>query len=228
MIGSWNAPLPDGSTTAEQFVAFDRQRPVRVLVLPAWFDEANKLRRFTIEVMRQLDAAGVDTVLPDLPGCNESLAPLAQQTLTSWRTAAAAAAHTFGATNILALRAGALITPPSSSGWRYAAQSGPTILRSMIRARTIATREAGRMETAESMLATGRSEGLTLAGWPIGPELVRALETAEPLPSPGQIEIAPERLGGPGLWLRAEPGEDAAQAKALAAIIVGDVMEAAP
>ena len=44
------------------------------------FDEANKLRHFTIELMRRLDTAGIDTFLPDLPGCNESLAPLEAQT----------------------------------------------------------------------------------------------------------------------------------------------------
>ena len=61
-------------------------------MLPAWFDEGNKLRHFTVEVMRRLDGAGIDSFLPDLPGCNESLAPLEQQTLESWRTEAAEAA----------------------------------------------------------------------------------------------------------------------------------------
>ena len=49
---------------------------------PALFDEANKLRRrHTVEVIRRLDAAGIDCLLPDLPGCGESLSPLAEQTL---------------------------------------------------------------------------------------------------------------------------------------------------
>ena len=66
-----------------------------MLILPALFDEANKLRHFTVEVMRRLDAAGIDSFLPDLPGCNESRAPLETQTLTGWREAAEAAAGLF-------------------------------------------------------------------------------------------------------------------------------------
>ncbi len=225
MIGSWTAPLAGGSSITEQLVAFDHQRSVRVLVLPAWFDEANKLRRFTLAVMRRLDAAGIDALLPDLPGCNESLAPLPQQTLESWRAAAEAAAQALAATHVLTIRAGALLAPPRLPGWRYAPQSGPKILRGMIRARTIAAREAGREEQADGLLPMGRSEGLVLGGWTIGPELVRALETEEPVPSPVQAGIAQDRLGGPGLWLRAEPGEDAAQAGALAAMIAADVAE---
>ena len=87
MITGW--PTPQGRE--EYAVAFDRGRERRVLVLPAWFDESNKLRRQSIEVMRRLDAAGVDSMLPDLPGCNESEAPLGEQTLEGWRAAAQAA-----------------------------------------------------------------------------------------------------------------------------------------
>ena len=226
MIFTWNIPanIPAlGPTPAseELLVAFDRGRAVRVLILPAWFDEANKLRRFTLEVMRGLDAAGIDTLLPDLPGCNESLAPLAEQTLEGWRAAAEAAASTLNATHVLAIRAGALIAPEGLPGWHYAPQSGPKLLRGMIRARTIAAREAGIAETSEALLASGRSAGLMLGGWRIGAAMLRALELAEPALAPGHSAIAQTELGGAGLWLRAEPSEDAAQAAALAAIISG-------
>lgn len=200
-------------------VAFDRSRPVRVLVLPAWFDEANKLRRFTVEMMRRLDAAGIDSLLPDLPGCNESLAPLAEQTLDAWRAAAASAAEVLGATHVLAIRAGALLAPATLPGWHYAAQSGPKLLRGMLRARTIAAREAGISETSEGLLALGRNDGLRLGGWPIGSAMLRELESAEPALAPGQSDIAQAMLGGPGLWLRAEPDDDAGQADRLAALI---------
>jgi hypothetical protein len=228
VIFTWNSPDPAGGTgTEEQVVGFDRQRSVRVLVLPAWFDEGNKLRRFTVEVMRRLDRAGIDALLPDLPGCNESLAPLAQQTIDGWRTAAAAAGEALGTTHVLAIRAGALIAPAGLPGWHYAAQSGPKLLRGMIRARTIAAREAGISETSESLLATGRSQGLILGGWSIGPAMLRALESAEPALGVGQSEITQTILGGSGLWLRAEPDEDAGQANALAAIIA-DSLPGAP
>lgn len=221
MISTWTPPAPDGTPAGEELlIAFDRGRDLRLLVCPAWLDEANKLRRFTLEVMRRLDRAGVDCLLPDLPGCNESLAPLQFQTLEGWRSHMIAAAEALRATHVLAIRAGALVAPTALSGWHYAAQSGPKLLRGMIRARTIAAREAGRDETSEALMAQGRAKGLTLGGWAIGPALFAALETAEPVLAPGQSELAQSALGGPGLWLRAEPGEDAGQADRLAARIV--------
>jgi hypothetical protein len=221
VISSWTPPAPDGSEARpELLIAFDRGRDLRLLVCPAWFDEANKLRRFTIEVMRRLDRAGVDCLLPDLPGCNESLAPLHDQTLEGWRAGMAAAAENLRATHVLAIRAGALIAPPTLPGWHYAAQSGPKLLRGMIRARTIAAREAGLTETSEALMDEGRAAGLTLGGWTIGPALFAALETAEPVLAPGQSDLAQSAIGGPGLWLRAEPDEDSGQADRLAARIV--------
>jgi hypothetical protein len=47
-----------------------------------------------------------------------------------------------------------------------------------------------------------------------------ALEGAEPALAPGQSDLAQSALGGPGLWLRAEPDEDAGQADRLAGRIV--------
>ena len=109
MIAAW--PAPDGE---EYALAFDRGREHRLLILPALFDEANKLRHFTVEVMRGLDRAGLDCFLPDLPGCNESLAPLDGQTLVGWREAAGAAAEHHRATHVLTIRGGGLCAP---EGW---------------------------------------------------------------------------------------------------------------
>lgn len=220
MFSTWTPPAPEGATAGEELlVAFDRGRDLRLLICPAWFDEANKLRRFTIEVMRRLDRAGIDTLLPDLPGCNESLAPLRNQTLEGWRSAMIAAAAQVRATHVMAIRAGALIAPPGLPGWHYAPQSGPKSLRGMIRARTIAAREAGLAETSEVLLAEGRAQGVTLGGWAIGQAMFAALETAEPVLATGQSEIAQSSVGGPGLWLRAEPDDDAGQADCLVALI---------
>lgn len=224
MISTWNIP---GSVAEELLVSFDRGRKVRVLVCPAWFDEANKLRRFTLEVMRRLDAAGIDSLLPDLPGCNESLAPLQEQTLGRWRSGMIAASQALRATHVLAIRAGALVAPEGLPGWHYAAQSGPKLLRGMIRARTISAREAGIAETSEELMAQGRSSGLVVGGWGIGQELFTELESAEPALAPGQSHISQSMVGGPGLWLRAEPGEDAGQADRLAALIAETLSETA-
>lgn len=226
MISTWNIPASDGGLPGEELlVSFDRGRASRVLICPAWFDEANKLRRFTVEVMRRLDRAGIDTLLPDLPGCNESMAPLEIQTLESWRAWMVSACEALGATHVLAIRAGALVAPAHLPGWHYAAQTGPKMLRGMIRARTIASREAGIDETSEYLSAIGRETGLVLSGWPLGPALFRALESAVPALAPGQSDIAQSALAGPGLWLRAEPDEDAGQADRLTALIAESIGE---
>ncbi len=225
MIFTWNIP---GQQREEMLLALDRDRAVRVLVCPAWFDEANRMRRFTVEVMRRLDSAGIDSLLPDLPGCNESLAALEKQTLEGWRSGMIAAAEALGATHVLAIRAGALVAPPGLPGWHYAAQGGPGLLKAMLRARIIAAREAGLAESSEALAAKGREEGLVLGGWPIGPALFRALEQVEPALPPGRSDILQDAIGGPGLWLRAEPDEDAGQADRLAALIAESLGSAAP
>lgn len=211
MIAFWPAPGGD-----EYAFAFDRSRGRRLVILPPLFDEANKTRHFLAEVMRRLDGAGIDCFLPDLPGCNESLAPLEAQTLAGWRKAAAAAAGHFAATHLLTVRAGALLAP-DLPGWRYAPQAGASVLRGLLRARVIASREAGGEESSEELLEQGREQGLELAGYKLGAGLIRELETAEPA---GDLtDIAQSDLSGSGLWLRAEPGFDAKQADALAAIV---------
>jgi hypothetical protein len=216
----WPCPAADGETRSEAALVFNRARDTRLLVIPPLFEEANKLRRQIVEIMRRLDDAGIDSVLPDLPGCNESRALLAQQTLEGWRAGAAAAAEHFGATHVLSVRGGALLRPAGLPGWDYAPQDGPKILRAMVRARIISTKEASAPETREEIEATGRSEGVQLAGWSIGPALFAALESAEvPARGDGVSLIDHETLGGRPLWLRAEPDFDAAQADALAATI---------
>ncbi len=217
MIASW--PGPDGDELA---IASDRSRERRILVLPALFDEANKLRHFTVETMRRLDAAGFDSILPDLPGCNESLAPLETQSLQGWRDAAEAAARHFDATHVLTIRGGALCAPAELPAWRYAPATGASILRAMLRARVLASKEAGLEETREDLLARGKESGLELAGYRLGAAMIRELDKAEPAGGAALANIAQADLGGAGLWLRAEPDHDPAQADALAALIAAD------
>ena len=219
MIAAW--PTPAGE---EYAVAFDKGRARRVLVLPAWFDESNKLRRFTVEVMRRLDGAGVDSFLPDLPGCNESLAPLETQTLESWRNEAAEAAWHFSATHVLAIRAGAMIAPEALPGWRYAPFAGSSQLRALLRARVLSSREAGREEDRDALLAQGRQIGLELAGYRLGPAMIADLAEGGLPASARQRDIAQGDLGGAGLWLRAEPDHDPRQADALAAIVAMELL----
>ena len=74
-------------------------------------------------------------------------------------------------------------------------------------------REAGREESAAALLEQGQAEGLVLAGYPLSAAMVAGLQAATP--PAGMAVIAQSDIGGAGLWLRAEPDEDAAQAKAL-------------
>ena len=218
-LASWPCPLAIGGTAEELALSFDQDRVARLLIVPALLDEASKLRRLTVETMRRLDAAGVDCVLPDLPGTNESLQPLSGQTVAGWQAATAAAAAHFRATHVLAVRGGALVMPADLPGWRYAPVKGATILRQMLRGRIVAAREAGRNETQEALLAEGLKDGIELAGYRLGAELVREFQSLVPTVAGGVSDIDQAMVGGGGLWLRAEPGEDRAQADALAAIV---------
>ena len=212
MIAAW--PAPTGAP--ELALAFDRGRPARVLVLPALFDEANKLRHFTVEMMRLLDHGGADCMLPDLPGCNESTQALENQTVVQWQAAALAAARHFRATHVLAIRGGALLAPPLP-GWRHAAVTGESLLRALLRARVLASKEAGLTETRDGLLLEGRQAGLELAGYRLGPGMIAGLETAQPA---ALADIAQSQLGGAGLWLRAEPDHSPEQAAQLAALVL--------
>ncbi len=113
-LEAYPCPLPGGAAASELALVFDRQRKRRVLVAPALFDESNRMRRFTVEVMRRLDGAGIDSILPDLPGCNESERDLAAVEPEDWRMALEAAARHFGATHVLAIRGGGLVLPENA------------------------------------------------------------------------------------------------------------------
>ncbi len=219
MIGTWPCPAADQATVQEYAVTFDSGQAKRLLIVPALFDEANRLRRLTVEVMRRLDGASIDTFLPDLPGCNESLTGLSQLALADWASAMVAAARHFRASHVLAIRGGSLVVPQSLPGWRYAPVNGATILRQMLRMRIFAAREAGREETQASLIEHGLAEGLELAGYRLSPAMIAALQSATPPEETEQSIIGQDMLGGSPLWLRAEPDEDRDQADALAAVI---------
>jgi len=216
---SWPCPLPGGGTSDEYALTFDRERPQRLLIVPALFDEANRLRRQTVEVMRRLDASGIDSFLPDLPGCNESLQPLEVQTPEDWQDAVSFAALHFGATHVLGIRGGCLLTPAKLPCWHYAPAKGASILRQMIRARILASREAGIDETQQGLMEQALAEGIELAGHRLSADFIGQFQSLAPREGPGVQEIGQDMIGGAGLWLRAEPDENREQADALAAIL---------
>lgn len=221
MLATWPCPGPAG-ILEELAVAFDRDRSARLLIVPPLFEEMNRTRRFLVEAQRELDAAGIDSFLPDLPGCNESPQAFAAQSLGSWRDAMAAAARHFRTTHVLALRGGALVFPTSLPGWVLEPIKGASILRQLLRARVLSAREDGLKEDSAELLEAGRNHGLELAGYRLGAALVAGLDAAVP-EDEGQRVIRQSELGTGALWLRSEPGEDPAQSAALARIIASEI-----
>ena len=220
---AWPCPAPGGSGEEFALVAGPSDAAARVLIVPALFEEANRTRRMLVETMRALAKAGIACVLPDLPGCNESLAPLDAQDLTSWRAAMVAATDHFSATHVLSLRGGAVVAPHNLRGWRFEPIAGAQVLRPMLRARTVAAREEGRTETMDGLLEHGSSAGIELTGYGMGAAMVRDLAAATLPETVAQALLTLDELGGTALWLRSEPGEDADLSTALAARIVADL-----
>ena len=216
---SYPCPLPGGAAASELALVFDQGRSKRVLIAPALFDEANRMRRFTVEMMRRLDGAGLDCFLPDLPGCNESEQELALIEPEDWWMALEAAARHFGATHVLAIRGGGLLLPEKLPGWHYAPVKGSSLIKTMLRARIIAAREAGMEENAAELMEQGKEIGLDLAGWSLSGEMLRQLDQLLPPKRGDLIPVDQETIGGSPLWLRAEPDESADQADALAAVV---------
>ncbi|WP_128892750.1 hypothetical protein [Erythrobacter sp. HKB08] len=224
-VTSWQAPIGDGKTREEIALQFRQDRPTRLLVLPPLFDEGNKLRHQLVEVMRRLDLSGIDSVLPDLPGQNESLLTPEKLTLAMLENAAADAAQHFGATHCLSVRNSACFAPVELPGWSYAPVSGSSAIRSLMRARSIAAKEAGREEALSNIEAQARDGGTELAGWKLSAQFFAEMMDAQPRAAEAHTEIRQEEIGGKPLWLRAEPDDDPDQADALAAIIAVGMLE---
>ncbi len=208
----------------EQLLCFGDTGAIRrLLIIPPLFDEMNRVRRVLMSAMRVLAANGVYSALPDLPGCNESLAPLPNQSLDTWRVAMSVAATQVGATHIVSIRGGALIDDvcPAHPHWRLAPSSGAPLLKTMMRARIAGDKESGLNTGMDDLITAAQHAPLALAGTVLGPLMVTQLSAAEPaeLRDVRTLSLGegPDRLAGSALWLRAEPQDDPDMAKALGA-----------
>lgn len=197
-----------------------------ILIVPPLFEEANRTRRTLVLAMRALAADGFAAVLPDLPGQNESLVPLEKVDLASWQNALAEAAATIDGPLIIAsLRGGALVDhhPKVAAWWRLAPVGGASLLRTLMRARVAADREGGVTSSLDSLQAEAATAPLLLAGNRLSPAMIAQLGSAETHPVARLRTVTlgsgADAIAGTPLWLRAEPGEDAAMAKAIAADI---------
>lgn len=195
-----------------------------ILIVPPLFEEANRTRRTLVLAMRALATEGFAAVLPDLPGQNESLVPLVEVDLARWQGALDEVVSEIDGPKIIAsFRGGALIDHKAQAAawWRLAPVGGASLLRTLMRARVNADREAGVASSLESLQDEAKSAPLLLAGNRLSPAMIAQLgaseaQAVEPLRSVG---LGVDGIAGTPLWLRAEPGEDAAMADAIAADI---------
>ena len=205
----------------EACLSFGDARADRIiLIVPPLFDEMNRVRAVLVGAMRELARHGVTALLPDLPGCNESLAPVVEQTVESWTRAMTAAAESFSATHIASIRGGALVVDDIAlPQWRLAPVKGASLLKTMLRTRIASDREAGHLTTVDSLMTYAQSGPTELSGYLLGADMLAGLDAA--VPDSGGTEVplgeGPGQLRGKPLWLRAEPQEDANMSAALAA-----------
>jgi hypothetical protein len=211
--------LYDFAGHSEQALCFGLRHDRRILILPPLFDEMNRVRRMLVQAMRALDALGTGSILPDLPGCNESQSALEVQDLASWRSAVVAAADQLGATHVAALRGGALIDDGALHlpHWRLASVKGQSLLKMMIRTRIAGAKEEGLALTEAGLMKDALSGPVAFAGNLLSPAMIAQLVEAVPA---GMANCTERKLGedleGSSLWLRAEPQDDAAMSANIA------------
>src|SRR3546814_15439446 len=132
--------------------------------------------------MRTLDEARIGTILPDLPGQNESLAPDESIGLAVWRAALERLAGQSGVSigMVAAFRSGAMLDDAivCSRHWRLAPEDGPSLLRHLIRTRLAADREEGISGSKDLLLAQARHESMEFAGASLPPGMIHELENA--------------------------------------------------
>ena len=189
-----------------------------ILIIPPLFDEMNRVRRMLVETMRLLATGGVHSLLIDLPGCNESGADLAAQTMESWQQSVAAAAKQLGATHTASIRGGALIDHvPALPNWRLAPVKGSSLLKTMLRTRIAAEKEGGNSVTVDQLMTAAQSSPLELSGNVLDIAMLESLDSAEPAPAASLREVALADIAGTALWLRAEPQDSPTMSAAIAA-----------
>lgn len=188
-----------------------------ILIVPPLFDEMNRTRRMLVEAMRALAESNVGTLLPDLPGCNESEADLSSQSLASWRQAVSDCAAQHDVTHIASLRGGCLIDDVAALPvWRLAPVKGASLLKTMLRTRIAADKEAGVTTTTEALLAAAQQVPIELSGNFLGRDMLGSLEAAAAVEDIQVTDVTLSEIDGTALWLRAEPGDDPAMSAGIA------------
>ena len=178
--------------------------PITLLVLPALFEEANRMRRFTVSVMRLLAERQIGTIMPDFPGTGESATRLADVALRDWHDAVSALSG--GVFGSIAIRGGALLDGTLRNRWQLAPESGERLLRDMARATALsAGLSAGDIDKQARTVPT------RLAGNIISPALYTALSEAVTTDGAHATSVV-----GTKLWRAAEPSDDPVFARLVA------------
>lgn len=224
MIGQYSF-----SGHSEQYVHLGRRHARQILIIPPFFEEMNRTRWLLLAAMRTLDEARIGTILPDLPGQNESLVPDEAISLSEWRTALERLAGQSGVIidMVAAFRSGAMIDDAVYCGkhWRMAPEDGPELLRQLVRTRLAAERETGTGMSKELLLAQARLESTEFSGFHLPPTMIAELEAAalpvheEPrtVMLEGSTAKADAYLSGKPVWRQNEPEADHWLAQQIAA-----------
>jgi len=198
-----------------------------ILLIPPLFDEMNRMRRMLVDVMRHLDAHQIGSILPDLPGTNESLLPQDKASLGIWTKALTNCASQHDCSDhIASFRGGSLIDGiiGANQHWRLTPAKGSTLLRTMMRTRIASDKESGVSLTMAKLAERAQSETILLAGNSISPAMFTALQDALPTEPEAlrtarlesDSQKADIKLPGSALWLRAEPDADTVLSSAIA------------
>jgi hypothetical protein len=207
-----------------------------ILLVPPLFDEMNRARRMLADVMRFLDQQHVGSILPDLPGTNESRFPSEKVDLNVWREALTCCLEQFGQpAAIAAFRGGCLIDniEKTTKTWRLAPVKGQNLLRTLMRTRIASDKEEGKQTTLAGLTEQAQGQLLNLAGNQISQNLFSDLQSAQ-LPDSenlrtvrldGDSKPSDRNIPGSPLWLRVEPDSDEKLSAAIANDLVSWIAE---
>ena len=190
-----------------------------ILIIPPLFAEMNKLRRNMMAMARQLSAHNIQCSIADLPGTNESLSLLKNQDFTSWKAALESCADILDISHVIAFRGGALIDDIASAKphLRINPVKGANIIKTMMRSKIIAQKEAGIEISFTELSNAAKKHGTELAGYHISAQMFADLQNSEPLPLTNVQEVRiGDEIEGEALWMRSEPGYDAHMAQSMA------------
>lgn len=207
---SWNGH-------AEQMLRHGESHEIQVLILPPFFEDANRFRQIIVAIMRSLSDLGIGSGLLDLPGAGESLVDTANVMIDDWRGALGAATGMLwqpGQPRLVASFRGAALIDDAAQAehlWRFAPETGQRLVRDLRRTQLTSSSDAlkcGYEKVAGNVVQTAFLDALAMC-------------TPAPAPSVRTVRLATDaadadaKVPGAAIWRRSEPGDDPALRAAL-------------